>query len=142
MNATIESLSVLGFYVHRGLNYKLLRQRYNEEKADKKESLKRGNSPSGGHHHSGAKTSERIAKEEGVGEKKVREAAARMEIHDAVEAVAPEAAEAVMELPQKEPELASPTPKIAKNPVFSREPSSGSLGLSRKSSPGILSVSL
>jgi hypothetical protein len=76
-----------------------LGRRYNAEKADKKDSLKRGRSPMPQAGATGESTRDKIAKEEGVSKNTVERAGARMEIHDAVEEVAPDVAVEVLECP-------------------------------------------
>ena len=99
MNAAAESLFSLFFSCVAGLTDRHLGQRYEEEKANKKETLKRGDSPCPQLGDTGGRTVEKIAKEEGVSKNTVERAAARMEIHDAVEAAAPEVASAVLDIP-------------------------------------------
>ncbi|MCC9644402.1 hypothetical protein LOC71_19185 [Rhodopirellula sp. JC740] len=76
-----------------------LGRRYNAEKADAKTTLKRGDSPRPQRGDGKGRTVERIAKEEGVSKNTVERAAARMEVHDAVEKVDPEVASAALETP-------------------------------------------
>lgn len=78
---------------------KRIGRRLNAEKKPKGEHLKSKNRNKPQAEVYSEPAASRIAKEEGVGRATVERAAARMEVHDAIEAVAPEVAEAVMDIP-------------------------------------------